>query len=71
MTKNSSDWSSNRPSAKKDATRGQQRRQEGSICFCTGDFDCVITDLRMPGVDGRAVAALGEDHHQPDVDVIV
>ncbi|MES4787119.1 MAG: hypothetical protein C4294_16350, partial [Nitrospiraceae bacterium] len=33
-------------------------------------FDCVITDLRMPGLDGREVLRWIREH-QPDVDVIV
>ncbi|MFO0730617.1 MAG: sigma-54 dependent transcriptional regulator [Nitrospiraceae bacterium] len=33
-------------------------------------FDCVITDLRMPGVDGRAVLRWVRER-QPDVDVLV
>ena len=33
-------------------------------------FDCVITDLRMPGTDGRAVLTWVKAH-QPDVDVLV
>lgn len=44
--------------------------QAGLDLLRTGDFDCVITDLRMPGVDGRAVLRWVKDH-QPDVDVIV
>ena len=44
--------------------------QEGLDLLRTGDFDCVITDLRMPGVDGRAVLRWVKDQ-QPDVDVIV
>jgi DNA-binding NtrC family response regulator len=33
-------------------------------------FDCVITDLRMPGIDGLAVLKWIGDH-QPEVDVIM
>jgi len=33
-------------------------------------FDCVITDLRMPGLDGRAVLKWIREH-QPDVDVLM
>jgi len=33
-------------------------------------FDCVITDLRMPGTDGRGLLKWVKDH-QPDVDVIM
>ncbi|MDP1591673.1 MAG: response regulator, partial [Prosthecobacter sp.] len=33
-------------------------------------FDCVITDLRMPGMDGRAVLKWIAEH-QPDVDVLM
>ncbi len=33
-------------------------------------FDAVITDLRMPGIDGRSVLRWVKEH-QPDVDVIV
>lgn len=33
-------------------------------------FDCVITDLRMPGTDGLAVTRWVREH-QPDVDVII
>jgi DNA-binding NtrC family response regulator len=33
-------------------------------------FDCVITDLRMPGLDGRAVLKWVREH-QPDVDVLM
>ena len=36
----------------------------------TASFDCVITDLRMPGTDGRAVLKWIAEH-QPDVDVIM
>ena len=36
----------------------------------SASFDCVITDLRMPGLDGRAVLRWVKEH-QPDVDVIV
>ena len=51
-------------------TRTASGGQEGLDLLRTGDFDCVITDLRMPGVDGRAVLRWVKDH-QPDVDVIV
>ncbi|MBS0170029.1 MAG: sigma-54-dependent Fis family transcriptional regulator [Nitrospira sp.] len=51
-------------------TRTARGGQEGLDALRTGDFDCVITDLRMPGVDGRAVLRWIKDH-QPDVDVIV
>ncbi|MDR4476161.1 MAG: sigma-54 dependent transcriptional regulator [Nitrospira sp.] len=44
--------------------------QAGLDLLRTGDFDCVITDLRMPGLDGRAVLRWVKDH-QSDVDVIV
>jgi DNA-binding NtrC family response regulator len=33
-------------------------------------FECVITDLRMPGFDGRAVLKWVREH-QPDVDVLM
>ncbi|MDP1946129.1 MAG: sigma-54 dependent transcriptional regulator [Nitrospirota bacterium] len=36
----------------------------------TGTFDCVITDLRMPGLDGRAVLKWVREH-QPDLDVLM
>lgn len=36
----------------------------------TTPFDCVITDLRMPGLDGRAVLKWVAEH-QPDVDVLM
>ncbi len=44
--------------------------QAGIEALQTGSFDCVITDLRMPGMDGRAVLKWIADH-QPDVDVIM
>ena len=44
--------------------------QQGIDCLRTATFDCVITDLRMPGLDGRAVLQWVKEH-QPDVDVIV
>ncbi|MCS6291017.1 MAG: sigma-54-dependent Fis family transcriptional regulator [Nitrospira sp.] len=44
--------------------------QEGLDRLRTGSFDCVITDLRMPGLDGRAILRWVKEH-QPDVDVIV
>jgi DNA-binding NtrC family response regulator len=36
----------------------------------TASFDCVVTDLRMPGTDGLAVLRWIRDH-QPDTDVIL
>ena len=36
----------------------------------TTTFECVITDLRMPGLDGRAVLKWVREH-QPDVDVLM
>jgi DNA-binding NtrC family response regulator len=36
----------------------------------TASFDCVITDLRMPGTDGLAVLRWVREH-QPDTDVIL
>ncbi|MGQ0812416.1 MAG: sigma-54-dependent transcriptional regulator [Nitrospiraceae bacterium] len=44
--------------------------QEGLDRLITGTFDCVISDLRMPGVDGRAVLRWVKEH-QPDVDVMI
>ncbi len=51
-------------------TRTASGGQEGLDLLRTGAFDCVITDLRMPGVDGRAVLRWVKEH-QPDVDVVV
>ena len=44
--------------------------QAGIEALRTAAYDCVITDLRMPGTDGRDVLAWVKDH-QPDVDVLV
>jgi DNA-binding NtrC family response regulator len=44
--------------------------QEGLDRLRTASFDCVVTDLRMPGIDGRAVLRWVKEH-QPDVDVIL
>ncbi len=44
--------------------------QQGIERLRTASFDCVITDLRMPGIDGRTVLRWVKEH-QPDVDVIV
>ncbi len=44
--------------------------QAGIEALQSSSFDCVITDLRMPGVDGRGVLRWVRDH-QPDVDVIM
>ena len=46
------------------------RGQEGLDQLASGTFDCVISDLRMPGIDGRAVLRWVKDH-QPDVDVMI
>ncbi len=51
-------------------TRTAGGGQEGLELLRTGNFDCVISDLRMPGIDGRAVLRWVKEH-QPDVDVIV
>lgn len=47
-----------------------ERGQAGLDALQASSYDCVITDLRMPGVDGRAVLEWVREH-QPDVDVIV
>ncbi len=44
--------------------------QAGVDILQTRPFDCVITDLRMPELDGRSVLRWVKEH-QPDVDVIV
>jgi DNA-binding NtrC family response regulator len=44
--------------------------QEGIDRLAAARFDCVISDLRMPGVDGRAVLRWVREQ-QPEVDVIV
>lgn len=44
--------------------------QQGLDRLRAASFDCVITDLRMPGIDGRAILRWVKEH-QPDVDVIV
>jgi len=44
--------------------------QAGIEALQTTSYDCVITDLRMPGIDGREVMRWVQEH-QPDVDVIV
>src|SRR5215212_8521915 len=44
--------------------------QAGIQALDAATFDCVITDLRMPGLDGRAVLTWVKDH-QPDVDVLM
>ena len=46
------------------------RGQEGLDRLASGTFDCVVSDLRMPGIDGRAVLRWIKDH-QPDVDVMI
>ena len=44
--------------------------QAGIDALQATTFDCVITDLRMPGLDGRAVLQWVRAH-QPDVDVLM
>jgi DNA-binding NtrC family response regulator len=44
--------------------------QAGIHALQTGTYDWVITDLRMPGIDGRAVLAWITEH-QPEVDVVM
>src|SRR5262252_4677662 len=44
--------------------------QAGIDLLQTGQFDCAITDLRMPGLDGRAVLKWIKEH-QPNVDVLM
>ena len=44
--------------------------QEGVDRLASAPFDCIISDLRMPGMDGRAVLRWVKDH-QPDVDVMI
>ncbi|MET0516649.1 MAG: sigma-54 dependent transcriptional regulator [Nitrospiraceae bacterium] len=44
--------------------------QQGLDRLSVSSFDCVITDLRMPGIDGRAVLRWVKEH-QPDVDVLM
>ena len=47
-----------------------QNGQAGIEVLQAASFDCVITDLRMPGVDGRAVLKWSKEH-QPNVDVLM
>jgi len=44
--------------------------QAGIDALQSATFDCVITELRMPGFDGRAVLKWIKEH-QPDVDVLM
>lgn len=44
--------------------------QAGIDALQAAPFDCVITDLRMPGLDGRAVLKWIAEH-QPDVNVLM
>jgi len=44
--------------------------QQGIDRLAASSFDCVITDLRMPGIDGGAVLRWVREH-QPDVDVLM
>ncbi len=49
---------------------GTDAGKTGLEALRTAPFDCVITDLRMPGTDGLAVLRWIREH-QPDVDVIL
>ncbi len=49
---------------------GVSNGNAGLEALRTASFDCVITDLRMPGTDGLAVLRWIREH-QPDVDVIL
>jgi DNA-binding NtrC family response regulator len=44
--------------------------QAGIDALEAATFDCVITDLRMPGLDGRGVLKWVKEH-QPDIDVVM
>ena len=44
--------------------------QEGIRMFDTGLFDLVITDIRMPGIDGRDVARHIRNSHRPFTPII-
>lgn len=44
--------------------------QAGIESLQTGTFDCVISDLRMPGTDGRDILAWVQEH-LPDIDVVM
>ena len=44
--------------------------QAGIDALQAATFDCVITDLRMPGIDGRGVLKWVKEH-QPDIDVVM
>ena len=44
--------------------------QEGIQMFDTGLFDLVITDIRMPGIDGRDVARHIRQSYRPSTPII-
>ena len=44
--------------------------QAGIEALQAATYDCVITDLRMPGLDGRGVLKWVKEH-QPDLDVVM
>ena len=44
--------------------------QEGIEMFDSGVFDLVITDMRMPGIDGHDVARHIRNSHRPSTPII-
>jgi DNA-binding NtrC family response regulator len=44
--------------------------RQGIDLLTAASFDCVVTDLRMPGIDGHGVLRWIKNH-QPDIDVLL